>query len=188
MRNVRKKLLPILLLIGVVLAIFFIKKQSENKVEWTMLVYMNGNNSLHLNALKDFIEIKNAEVDGKIKVLVQLSRRQDDDTNICGNWFGTERFEIEHGLLPFRENALTGDNAPINTNMDSPDAFIEFLTWGQNYSNEKWSNAYSKSHKFGLFFWDHGKLLKGTMGFDFPSKFKNINSKLANTQLSVAFG
>jgi hypothetical protein len=72
--------------------------------EWTIMVYLNGDNSLELYALSDFAEMAKVGSTSDVNIIVQFDRqpvRQPSDSD----WSETLRFHVEKDMKPLRSKA-----------------------------------------------------------------------------------
>ncbi|WP_322496285.1 clostripain-related cysteine peptidase, partial [Chloroflexus sp.] len=123
------------------------REPPPNAAEWTVLVYLDGDNNLESDAIDDFEEMARVGSTDRVHVIVQFDRVRSPefwDDERYGNWEGTLRFRVEAGMEPTRANALAdlgernmGDLATLN----------EFLIWGiENYP----------AKRYAIILWDHG--------------------------------
>jgi hypothetical protein len=134
---------------------------------WTVLVYLDGDNNLERDAIKDFNEMERAGSNDQVKILVQLDRvRQngpEDDTS-NGDWDGTKRFLVQQDddrrALNSQELEDIGEQ-----NMGDPQTLVDFISWGVK--------KYPAQH-YALVLWDHGSSWAG-IAFDESSDEKGIS-------------
>lgn len=120
--------------------------------EWTILVYLDGDNNLEQEAITDFREMATVGSTSEVNIVVQMDRigsQEEWDTTSYGNWKTTKRFLIKRGQTPTAKNALADLG---ERNMGNPKTLADFITWGvQNYP----------SKRTALIFWDHGSSWPG---------------------------
>jgi Clostripain family len=93
--------------------------------QWTVLVWIAGDNNLDDYGLKDIAEMKQVGSGDQLDVVVQYDRS--DGTS-------TRRYHLRHGTQ--LEDDLVGDLGETNTG--DPAVAIDFFTWGmQQYPSEK---------------------------------------------------
>jgi len=117
---------------------------TDISAEWTIMVYLDGDNNLEYNAIEDFLEMSDVGSNSEINIVVQFDRAYYYDYSY-GNWDGTKRFYITNGMTPTSENCIMDLG---ETNMGNPDTLVEFVDWTtSNYPADKYC----------LIFWDHGE-------------------------------
>ena len=134
---------------------------------WTVLVYLDGDNNLERDALKDFNEMERVGSNDKVKIVVQFDRiRQngpEDDTS-NGDWDTTKRFLVQQDddsrKLSSKELEDLGEQ-----NMGDPQTLFDFMTWGVQ--------QFPAQH-YALVIWDHGSSWAG-IAFDDSSAEKGIS-------------
>jgi hypothetical protein len=118
--------------------------------EWTVMVFMDGDNNLEPFALDDFQEMAKVADSSQVNIVVQLDRIPGFSTKF-GDWTNTLRFKVRHGMTPTPQNALSPAEAQLpagaETNMGHPDTLASFVTWARN--------KYPAKH-YMLVIWDHG--------------------------------
>lgn len=112
--------------------------------EWTVMVFMDGDNNLEKFAIKDFAEMAKVSDSNQVNVVVQLDRIPGFDSS-NGDWTQTLRFKMRQGLTPTLANALPGFNKEAN--MGHPDTLADFVRWAKS--------SYPAKH-YMLVLWDHG--------------------------------
>ncbi|MGC9089886.1 MAG: clostripain-related cysteine peptidase, partial [Caldisericia bacterium] len=115
------------------------------KANWTILVYLDGDNNLESAAIDDVNEMEQATLPASINVIVQIDRASGYDTS-NGNWTTTRRYKIVHDTNTSTiTSQLIQDMGELN--MGDPQTLIDFVTWGyQNYP----------AYNYLLVLWDHG--------------------------------
>lgn len=117
--------------------------------EWTIMIYLDGDNDLEEDAIVDFLEISKIGSDENVKIVVQFDRISGYD-NSYGNWTICHRFYITPGITPTESNAINdwGDGiGGREVNMGDTQTLNDFVRWAiKNYP----------SNKYALILWDHG--------------------------------
>ncbi len=111
--------------------------------EWTIMILMNGDNTLEPAGIDDFLEMSSVGSTNDVNILVQFDRIPgfSDDYD---NWNTTKRYLITKDMTPDNANA-TMDLGEIN--MGDPQTAIDFFNWAMdNYP----ANYYC------MILWDHG--------------------------------
>jgi hypothetical protein len=119
-------------------------RPQQPQAEWTVLVFMNGDNNLEPEALDDFAEMARAKLSPRVNVVLQLDRSAKYDTR-HGNWQQTLRFVMKPGLTPVPANAIADLG---EQNMGDPMTLQRFVDWGRQ--------AFPARHT-ALVVWDHGQ-------------------------------
>ncbi len=125
-----------------------VNEQIPNR-KWTFMVYMDGDNDLEKQAIKDFLEITNANLNSSVAVLIQFDRVKGYD-NQFGDWTICHRFAAQQGMTPLESLAAPdwGDGrGGREVNMGDPKTLADFISWGaENFP----------SPHYALILWDHG--------------------------------
>ncbi len=121
----------------------------------TILVYLDGDNSLDLNAVEDLNEMEAADLRGTgINVVVLLDR----SSAIGNDWTGTRAYSVQYSGSTTPNTTITSKRvacAPLGitainnaeVNMGSPSTLTSFINWGKS--------AYPAPQNM-LIFWNHG--------------------------------
>jgi len=114
------------------------------EAQWTVLVYMDGDNNLEEWVTRD-IEEELAAVgsspDVQIVVLADRVKGYDD---AAGDWTGTLAFNVWKGMKATPENAVADWG---ERDMGSPQTLVDFVSWART--------SYP-ARKYALFLWNHG--------------------------------
>ncbi len=146
--------------------------------EWTVLVYLDGDNNLERDAIADFNEMERAGSTDKVNVVVQLDRihqsgPEDDTSN--GDWDTTRRFLVQKDddrtKIASKELTDLGEQ-----NMGDPQTLADFITWGVG--------EYPAKH-YALVIWDHGSSWAG-VAFDETSEKQGITLPALDAALRTA--
>lgn len=131
--------------------------QPAAQAEWTILVYLDGDNDLEPEALTDYAEMATVGSSAAMNIIVQFDRigsDEDWDDASSGDWRGTKRFRVERNKKPAKGNQLA-DLGELN--MGNPRTLADFATWG--------IQSYPARH-YALIFWDHGASWPGVASDD----------------------
>ncbi len=110
--------------------------------EWTWMVYLDADNNLEPDGLKDFLEMAKVGSDEKINIVVQIDRC-DGYASTYGNWTDCRRYLIQKGMTP---TAAPLENLG-EVNMGSKTVFKDFVVWAmRNYP----------AKRYALILWNHG--------------------------------
>lgn len=123
----------------------------NRQVEWTFLVYMDGDNNLESAAIDDFLEMAPWGSDANVIIAVLFDRAPGYDGRY-DDWTDTRRGVINIGDVP---DAAWGVSLG-ELNMGDPQTLIDFVEWGM----QLWPAA-----NYAVVLWDHGsgwqKILAG---------------------------
>lgn len=150
--------------------------QPPQQADWTVMVFMNGDNNLEPFALADFAEMAKVGTTDRVNVLVQFDRIGDYTMWEPNFWTRTHRFRVTRGMRPEPGMAVTGPDGldGVNggeVNMGDPAALVDFVRWAQR--------AYP-ARRYFLVIWDHGQgyrappLVRSRRGLD-PETLAAIN-------------
>ncbi len=129
------------------------RTDDPNLDDWTLLIYLDGDNNLEQPSLWDMNEMEAAGNSDRVNVLVQLDRIP-GEADSEGDWTDTRRYEI------VGDNDLYQITSPVvmemgEVNMGDPDELADFLIWG--------IDNYPANH-YALVIWNHGS---GWLGIAF---------------------
>lgn len=117
--------------------------------EWTVMVYLDGDNNLESFAINDFLEMSQVGSTSAINIVVQLDRISGNDSRY-DNWTEAHRFYVTKGMVPSQANAISdwGDGkGGREVNMGDPQTLVDFVVWSMsNYP----------ARRYALILWDHG--------------------------------
>ena len=130
-------------LFGLCFILFSVSSLQAQSAQWTILVYMNGDNNLETFGLDDFLEMSDAGSTDELNIIVQFDRAQGYD-NRFGDWTECHRFRLLGGMLPLAEESLM---ALGEVDMGDPKTLVDFVSWGLE--------AYPAEHYF-VVIWNHG--------------------------------
>jgi len=146
-------------------------KSGTSPVDWTVMVYLNGDNNLEKYALRDFREMSKVGSSDKINIVAQFDRI--GYVPDYGGWTQTLRFKIAKDMAPTPENAVPGFNTEVN--MGDGKILGDFVTWAMtNYP----------AKRYMLLIWDHGsgwrRFLNLRSNTPEAEQARNIEDLLAN--------
>ena len=125
--------------------------------DWTVLVYLDGDNNLEEDAIGDYAEMASVGSNAQLNIVVQFDRialEEDGDDTSNGDWQGVKRFRVERGKKPTKSNQLA-DLGELN--MGDPRTLVDFASCG--------IKSYPVKH-YALIFWDHGASWPGVANDD----------------------
>jgi len=103
--------------------------------EWTVLLYMDGDNNLEFDMLYDFMRMTGVGSNHFVSVVVQMDRSPSYDTTY-GDWDQCLRFYVESPMLAYESDALM-DIGEVN--MGDGATLEDFLVWGaQTYVADRY--------------------------------------------------
>jgi len=113
--------------------------------DWTVMIYMDGDNDLEPWAIADFNELELVGSTPNVNIVVQFDRSPSYDTS-NGNWITTRRYFVLHDLVPNNINSfLISDQGELD--MGAPNTLSDFVQWGVS--------SYPADH-YALVLWNHG--------------------------------
>lgn len=121
-------------------------RRHPGKAKWTVMLYMNGDNSLDPYAILDFDEMARVKYDSSVNVVVQLDRKlpknvpENDE-----NWSETRRFLMRNGLKATRSNSL--QDFSEEANMGDGETLASFADWARKKF---------PAERYMLIIWSHG--------------------------------
>jgi hypothetical protein len=119
--------------------------------EWTIMVFMNGDNNLEEDALTDFREMARIGSSDKVNIIVQFDRHGRYPINKETNpkWTQTLRFRITKNMEPVPGRALSDIG---EANMGDANTLANFVSWAKG--------SYP-ARRYMLTIWDHGQGWRG---------------------------
>jgi hypothetical protein len=124
--------------------------------DWTVLVYLDGDNDLEPDAVADLNEMELVGSSERIQVAVQLDRMRGGRSSLFDDdWTTTRRYRV------VRDSDLNRVASPVlaelgEQNMGDPRTLADFITWGVR--------TFPAQH-YALVIWDHGSAWAG-IAFD----------------------
>ncbi len=137
---------------------------SPDGEDWTVMVYLNGDNNLAAEAEGDINEMEMVDYAGSINVVVLV------DYDGSGDSY---RGEITHDSDPYNVNSPLSSMGELD--MGNSQTLTDFVTWGA--ANYPASN-------YALILWDHGA---GFAGFGSPEEMEIYEIRTALEAAPVAF-
>lgn len=113
--------------------------------EWTLLVFVNGDNDLETYALGDLNEMEVVGSTDEVNVVVQLDR-SDRESRADGDWSGARRYLVTKDTDQRSITSPVLDDLGV-VDSGSVDAVLDFVEWGVE--------AYP-ARRYALVLWDHG--------------------------------
>ena len=149
-------LIFLILILALSLTGCFLFPPRNEFAEWTVMVYLDGDNNLETYGIQDLNEMEMIGSTTDVNIVVQIDRipysvlagnyqeYADDTSN--GNWTTTRRYYITKDLNPDKiSSPLIGDLGELN--MGDPTTLIDFTDWAiTNYP----------AKKYLLVIWNHG--------------------------------
>lgn len=117
---------------------FSVTATAPAKKKWTVLFYFDGDCTLGLefdviDGFCSMSKLGSSELD--MNYIFQIDRVPGYDTRF-GNWYGTKRFYLLHGMEPTPENAIQ-DLGELN--VAGKETLSDFINWGiENYPAERY--------------------------------------------------
>lgn len=123
------------------------KASSQELREWTIMVFMNGDNDLEPYALQDFREMAKVSYSEKIKVVVQFDRVGPPEDITGNDWTQTLRFEMRKNIFPLPDYIVKGGDLG-EQDMGDGKVLVDFVRWTKKSYPAK---------RYMLIIWDHGQ-------------------------------
>lgn len=126
---------------------------TEPAREWTVMVYLAGDNNLAVDGIFDIDEMEAAGVDPRVQVVVQaeFSRSQLAQYKCGAECFNRPNFNTFRYAITGQGKEVTGPNGPTtdigNVNMTDPAQLKAFVQWGK---------AQYPARKYLVVLWNHG--------------------------------
>ncbi|HEU0293608.1 MAG TPA: clostripain-related cysteine peptidase [Anaerolineales bacterium] len=140
-----KSILSFLLFVFVLSASLGTVQAAGNHAEWTIMVYMSGDNELEPYVVSD-IQTELAPIGSTAEVqIVALADRAPRYDTSAGDWTGTLLFHVTQGMTAEPGNAVADWG---EKNMGDPKTLIDFVSWTRS--------NYPADH-YALYFWGHGQ-------------------------------
>lgn len=140
--------------------------------EWTVLIFMNGKNSLEPDALNNFHSMAEIGSSEQVAFLAEVGRPvKRHYTKEDGGWSGVYRFYLKKGTLPVPKEAemnvaATGET----TDMGKPEALSSFIRWGKL--------KYPARH-YMLVIWNHGQGWRFELAADSSARFSSMPERVS---------
>jgi len=113
------------------------------KADWTVLVYLDGDNNLHESAEDDLNEMKNTSASSDVEIAVLMDMDGDNDSRVLEVEGNSEvPFSLQDVNLSWKDEV----------DMGNPYTLRDFIKWGVN--------QFPAEHYF-LVLWDHGNGVEG---------------------------
>lgn len=140
-----KNLLVFVVLVAFVAALPCYAADETKAKEWTIMVFLNGDNNLEGAGIDDVNEMEAVGSTDKINIICQFDRRNGYDSS-NGNWTDTKIFKIE------KDNDRRTINSPVvkecgEVNMGDAAELVKFV---------KFCKANYPAKKYFLSIWNHG--------------------------------
>ncbi len=121
----------------------------EVRADWTVFIYMNGDNDLEAEGLVDFMEASSVGSTGDVDIVIQFDRIDGYSTGY-GDWTICHRFHVTKGMQPVESSAVQdwGDGlGGREVDMAAPETLIDFGIWSIDH--------YPSEH-YLMVIWNHG--------------------------------
>jgi hypothetical protein len=118
--------------------------------EWTVLVFMNGKNSLEPDVLNNFHSMAEVGSSERVTFLAEVGRPvKRHYTKEDGGWSGVYRFYLKKGTQPTpKEAVMNVAAAGESTDMGKPETLSSFVRWGK---------LKYPARRYMLVIWNHGQ-------------------------------
>jgi len=150
--------------------------------QWTILVYLNGDNELEAQAIRSLNQLESVELRGTgLSILALFDRSPGFDTS-NGDWTGTRLFEIEtdpggeNGIIVSRalDSPELGLSASVDSELDmgEPETLLRFLDFADS--------SYPAEH-CALILWGHGSGWRSTGAGQTPASLPSRTAAVTNS-------
>jgi len=122
----------------------------ETTKAWTVMIYVNGKNSLEPDALDNFHSMAQVGSSDQVNFVIELGRpSKRHHTGADGNWSGVYRFYLKKGMQPVPSQAAANvASLGESIDMGRPQALANFVDWSmRNYP----------AQQYMLVIWNHGQ-------------------------------
>ncbi|MBU7027617.1 MAG: hypothetical protein HXS48_11840 [Theionarchaea archaeon] len=120
---------------------------SASQSNWTVMVFMDGDNDLESAALDDLNEMEYAGSTVNVNIVVQIDRISGYDSS-NGNWTTTRRYYVTQDPGGYNSTVVSTLISDLGEqNMGDPNTLIDFVNWAQT--------TYPADN-YLLVLWDHG--------------------------------
>jgi len=134
----------ILIILSISLTGCFLFPPRDNTPEWTVMIYLDADNSLESAGINDINEMEMVGSTADVNIVVQADRIPGYDIS-NSDWTNTRRYYITQDSNPILINSEFNDLGELN--MGEPQTLIDFTNWAIiNYP----------AKKYLLVIWNHG--------------------------------
>lgn len=148
-------------------------KQKNSGANWTVMIYMDGDNDLEDYAILDYEEFLTPGKDSNENVSITIFfDRSSGYSTSYGDWTGAYYFYVNNTESPIPANA---EKSLGEVNMADPQTLIDFVNW---------SVIEYPATNYALILWNHGNGLRGVCWDDSPFS----NDRLSLEELSAGLG
>ena len=142
--------------------------------DWTVMVYVDGDNDLEEYAIEDFLEMAGVGSSNDVNIVVQMDRIAGYSSEY-GDWRGARRGLVQQGDTP----GNTWGESIGEVNMGDAAVLADFVAWS--------ATNYAADH-YALILWDHGDGFAGICTDD-SSSFDSLSmSELSTAAAGVPEG
>ncbi|MCG2726488.1 MAG: clostripain-related cysteine peptidase [Elusimicrobia bacterium] len=115
--------------------------------EWTIMIYMNGKNSLQRAAFENINEMEKVGSSAEFNVVVEFGQiTKEGYFSLAGNWTGSKRYYIE------KDSDLNEIASPALENRTK----VNMGDWRHLVDFVKWAKAKYPAKHYALIVWNHG--------------------------------
>jgi Clostripain family len=115
--------------------------------DWTVIIYMNGKNSLEGDALNNFHAMASVGSTDRVAYVAELGRPKVHHDTSDGGWSGVYRFYIAQNQSPLPAQAVEPVD-PAGQDMGKPATLHDFIAWAKA--------KYPAQH-YMVIIWNHGQ-------------------------------
>lgn len=97
---------------------------------WTIMVFMNGKNSLDGSIVANFEQLASVDQSENVNILVELGRPETKPTSATSSeWGGVRRFKVKKGLSISSNPVMDLGSSGPSTDMGLPETLESFMQW-----------------------------------------------------------
>ncbi len=119
--------------------------QARSSADWTIMVFMNGDNDLEPFAVDNFRQMAKVGSTDLVNIVVQFDRLSANNHLTTPDWSQTLRFRVKKDMEPIPHEALEDIG---EADMGDPQVLQAFITWART--------EFPAKH-YMLVIWDHGQ-------------------------------
>jgi hypothetical protein len=124
--------------------------EARADTDWTIMVYMNGKNSLESYAVQNYLDIAKVQSSDQINVLVELGRPETPTNSgrTPKDWGGVRRYKMKNGMDLTSAPLIDLGSRGAATDMGVPATLQDFI---------QWSIDHFKAQHYALIISSHGQ-------------------------------
>jgi hypothetical protein len=205
----QRRTFAVIALLITIVALIFVRQMRQHTTDWTIMIYMCGDNEFEQFADNDFKRIASVGSSANVKIVIQFDHAQHDKASPTDpyepHWSETLRFYVRKAMPALRATAFANLGEQDMSSGKTVAAFVEdaqkrfpanhyaLVMWGHGYGFralkpgfQPLTGTVTNSRSFGQFAGlTKGAFKSGTPDNDPPGKGVLYNSELASSLHSV---